>query len=462
MATNHKIIMFPNVIRVLIRATERPRLAVVWISIFIFLTAIPSVAQQALQNMEAGNAAADSRARQMESPQQQDYTLKNGDFRLLVMPSLGLQYNDNINLANTNRLDDVIVTPAVGITASYPLSKQNLLFLDVSLGYNWYVQHSRFSTFSLNSSSGTGLSFDFVIKDFTFDLHDWINYTEGAGQYGAGGNAGGGFVGNTANGSVANTANYGTLQNTAGLKGTWDLNQINLSLGYDHQNIISTSSQFDNMTHSSEMVFARAGLQVHPKVSVGLETTAALTTYQQSLLNDNNAYTLGPYIEFKPDKFLTITARGGYETYQFQNTSSAIQTGSQDGWYAGVSITHQPTDFLKYSLDAGREVQLGSVSDLLEDWYVRPNVTWTVIKDLTITTFFFYEHGNQGVGSTGNLPGYANGTFDWYGGGVSLQHALTARLALSLAYQCTQRSANGANNGYTQNLIALQLTYHPK
>ena len=132
-----------------------------WISIFLLLPVVSGSAQEALQNMQAGNAAADSRSQQMQSSQSQDYTFKNGDFRLMVMPSLGLQFDDNINLAQTNVMEDIIVTPEVGITASYPWSERNLLYLDFTVGYDWYLMHPQYSSFEFNSSSRTGLSFDF-------------------------------------------------------------------------------------------------------------------------------------------------------------------------------------------------------------------------------------------------------------------------------------------------------------
>ncbi|MGA2245986.1 MAG: outer membrane beta-barrel protein [Verrucomicrobiota bacterium] len=425
----------------------------------IFLAAFRAPAQEALQNMQAGIAAANSRAQQMQSVPAQDYTFKDGDFRFLASPSLGLEYNDNVNLAKTDAMDDFIVTPAVGLTASYPWSQRNLLYLNFTVGYQWYLRHSQFSTFELNSSSRTGLSFDFAIKDFTIDLHDWVSYLQGAGQYGAGGGGVNGFAANTASAAVANTATYGTFQNTAGISGSWDLNQAQLSVGYDHLNLLSTTGQYDSESHSAEMFFARAGFDVLPQATVGLESTASFTTYDQNLLNDNDAYTVGPYLEFRPGRFLTVNVRGGFETYQFENTSAAIQTASQNGWYAGVTIAYQPTDFLTCALAAGREVQLGVQSDMLEDWYVRPNVTWLIIKGLDLNANISYEHGDQGVGSTGSLAGSANGTFDWYGGGLSLQHALTSRLTLGLNYQITLRSSGVPSDSYTQNLVALQLTY---
>lgn len=423
-----------------------------------------AMAQEALQNMQAGETAAASRGQQMQSLQNQNYTFKNGDFSMLVVPSLGLEYDDNVNLAETGAQSDFIITPALDIQAGYQLTQRNLLFLDVTLGYAWYLDHSDYSTFLLNSSSRTGLSFDVGIKDVTVNLHDWISYSQGVGQNAAtaGATPGGGFTANTQNGSIANTATYGTFQNTAGITGTWDLNKVTLSLGYDHQSVLSTTSQFDEQNYSAEMLFAKGGLQVRPGTTIGVETTAAFTSYDEDVLNDNDAYTIGPYIGFQPSAALTFTARGGYTLSEFQHTSAVIQTASQGSWYASLNMTHQPSDFFSYSLDIGREVQSGIVSDLLEDWYVRANIKWKIIKDWDLVPFLFYEHGDDGVGSVGNVPGNLNGSFDWYGGGFSVQHPLTSRISLAFNYEFTERTSGAPNESYTLNMVVLQLTYHPQ
>jgi hypothetical protein len=441
-----------------------------WIAVCFFAGVISASAQEALQNMAAGDSAAKARSQQMQSPQNQDYTFKKGDFQLMVVPAMSLEWNDNVNLAQTNALDDFIVTPSVDISALYPFTQRNVLNLDFTIGYDWYLKHPEFSSFDLNSSSGTGLSFDLGIKDVTINFHDWVNYTQGAGQNAS--------PQNTANGSIANTATYGTFQNTIGFSPTWDLNQIKLSAGYDHQNVLATTSQFDSQNHSAEMLFFRINAQVLPDLSIGLETTAAYTSYQKTDLNNNDAYTIGPTITFQPDPSFSLTAKAGYSTYLFQHTSAGIlvtsnsittttniQTSDQNSWYASLNLTHKPTDFLSYSLEVGRETQLGTSTDLLQDWYVRPNADWTFIKGVSLNTFFFYEHGHQGVGSVGSLPGVpnsSNSTFNWYGGGLGLSHELTSRFALSLNYRVTSRSSSQPNDGYFQNLVTLQLSYHPK
>jgi hypothetical protein len=418
------------------------------LALFVFAMTLPAAAQEALQNSVATQNAAASRDDQM---QQQDYTFKNGDFRMLVTPSLSSQWNDNVNLSQTNALDDYIETASVGIVSSYPVTERNLLFLDISVGYSRYLKHPNLSTFNLNSSSGTGLSFDIGIKDVTLNLHDWFNYTQDAAQ--------------TA--TVANTDSYGTFQNTVGLSADWDLNQVTLSAGYDHQNVISTSASYNDINHSSEMFFARSAFRLHPQVTAGLEATASLTTYSKETLNNNNdAYTVGPYVQFRPGHYMTVTARGGYTTYQFQQTSTNIQTSSQNSWYAGLSLNHQLRDSISYTVEAGREVQLGTQSDLSEDYHARTSIDWRIINGWNFNTGFFYTHGKQGEGSSSiaTLPPNAvlNETYDWYGCELSLNHELTSRLVLGFNYRLTIRSSDRSDSGYTQNLVGLQLSYHPK
>jgi hypothetical protein len=403
-------------------------------------------AQEALQNLQAGRNAAASRDKQLQSS---DYTVKSGDFRLLLAPSVGLEWNDNVNLSKTNQTEDVILTPAVGITSSYQLTQRNLLFLDITIGYDQYLIHPSWSTMDLNSASGTGLSFDVGVKDVNLNFHDWMRYMQDSSQ----------------NPQVANTADYGTFKNTAGLAASWDMNQIELSAGYDHQNVISTSSQFDNNTHASEMFFLRPSLQIHPQVTVGLEATAAFTTYDQNSktnMNDNDAYTLGGFVEIRPSSALRIQTRGGFSTYQFNTSSDTnnnpMATADANSWYASVDVNHQIRESLAYGFNAGHAVQLGTQSDLTETWYARPNITWQIMKDLTSTTSLFYEHGKEGIQ---DIRGNVKETYDWYGGELSLRHPLTKHFSLEMNYRLTLRSSDSSDSGYTQNLVGLRLTYHP-
>jgi hypothetical protein len=406
-----------------------------WLAALVLLATHLAAAQEALRTALDGDAAAQARHNQLES---QPYTVKSGDFKLLVVPSLSLEWNDNVNISKTNAQQAFILRPAMQLNASYPVTENNLLSLNVGVGYDQYIEHNSYSTWFLQS--GTELSFDIYVKDFWFNLHDRAQYVQDTSQQPA----------------LSGTATYATINNTAGFSVTWNLNQGTLSTGYDHRNVISTSQQFNSQDSAAEMVFVRGGLQAYPGVTTGLEITGSHTTYAQDVLNNNNAYSAGPYADWELGKYFHIQPRGGYTIIQFQQTSQSIQTSDLKSWYADLNITHQATDAISYGLDAGREVQAGIQSDVIEDWYVRPSLRWNVNQNLNLHTSFSYEHGNQGVG---NVTGNLTETFDWIGTEVGVSYPLLKKLSLGLNCRLTLRSSNIATDAYTQNLVSLALTY---
>jgi len=401
--------------------------------VLIWVVALPVQAQEALHDSMTGEAAMEARKLQVESV---PYTFKYGDFKVLVTPSLGLDWNDNVNIVRTNALQDFILSPLVRLDLSYPITENNLLSLNVGAGYEKYLDHDQYSTWFLQS--GTELSFDMFVKDFWFNFHDQINYVQDTSQQPV----------------LTGTASYATLNNTAGLSVTWDLNEATLSAGYDHQNIISpTAQQIESQDGSTEMLFLRAGLKVYPGVITGVEGTAAFTSYDQMVLNNNS---VGVYADWQVGKAFRIQPRVGYTIFQFQHTSTNLETSGLNSWYADLNVTHQITDAIKYTLDAGHEVQTGIQSDVVDDWYVRPGIQWNIIRNVSLNTSLSYEHGKQGEG---NVFGNLMENFDWLGANIGVSYSILKRLSAGLHYRLTLRSSNIPNNEYTQNVIGISLTY---
>ena len=147
---------------------------------------------------------------------------------------------------------------------------------------------------------------------------------------------------------------------------------------------------------------------------------------------------------------------GALSPSTFLLTNQPVQTSDLNSWYADLNITHQITDAIGYTLDAGHEVQTGIQSDAIEDWYVRPAVHWSIIKNVNLNTSFSYEHGKQGAG---NVAGNLTETFDWLGANVGASYSIMKKLSLGLNYRLTLRSSTSVNNEYTQNVLSLSLTY---
>src|SRR5262249_50392038 len=157
--------------------------------------------------------------------------------------------------------------PFVQFNGSYPNGQRNLLQLDVGVGYDAYFKNHDYSGPRLRS--GSQVAFDVLTGDFRFNFHDRFEYVGDAA-----GTAG-----------VAGNGQYQYFQNIVGLSVDWDLQNLVLTLGYDHLNYISAQGYYDYLNHASEMFVARAGLKVHPELTVGVEATATPTTYDQKILN---------------------------------------------------------------------------------------------------------------------------------------------------------------------------------
>ena len=87
-----------------------------FVSGMVFLGAGPTFAQEALRsNLNAEQAASQMRS-QVEGAA---YTARWGDLRLLVSPSLGFAWSDNIRLQEKNPQADFLITPQVNLHATH-------------------------------------------------------------------------------------------------------------------------------------------------------------------------------------------------------------------------------------------------------------------------------------------------------------------------------------------------------
>lgn len=413
----------------------------------VFLPAWTARAQEGLSDAMAMEAADKARAKQALIS---DYTFRSGDFRMLLKPSLSMEWNDNVNLTQTGQEQDFIILPTMGAIMNYPLTSQNLLQLNVTGGYWEYIKHPNLSTWYVSTESG--LSFNIYVKDILINLHEQPSYVQNSVE----------------NAQVAGTGSYGTFANTAGLSVQWSSKWLALTVGYDHQDSLTTSSQFSYGNNSSDDAYTRAGYLWNSKLTTGLEGTYSFTGFNQNVLNDTASYSVGIYGDWHPDTFLEIEPRVGASFNQYSQTS-AVQTSSLNTWYADLTITHKINRSLNYSIDGGRDVSPGVQSTADVNWHVNTEITWNFIRNFSFSPQLFFQHGNQGQGSTVNagLPNLPptllqqNEVYNWYGGSLGFSYAITRRFTVGWNYQFTQRTSSLSNRGYTQNIIGIQITYRP-
>jgi hypothetical protein len=395
--------------------------------------------QDAVRPSLAGEAAAEARRQDIEHI---PYNLMAGPIRFRISATVGAEYNDNINLAETNEQDDVIIRPQLTIDAIWPVTQLNTLRLDLGLSYAFYIDHSEANTNGVLIAPGSQLAFDIFVGDFRINFHDRPSLEQDP----------------VAEPALSNVVDYGRFQNTAGVSILWDMNKALLTLGYDHYTYVSTVSEFDYLNRNAEELSGTIEFLVTSTTGIGLESYAVFNYYDQHVLNDSNTYSVGAFVETQLTNYLKVRVAGGYQWIDFDNSSVNFfgillpDQGKQTDYYANILVTNRLNSRIKQTLSAGHESQLGVNSNYLVLNYIRHTVNWNIIRNTLLSTEFFYEDADDS-------GGFIDEHLHRFGGAVALGYQLTQHVTLGLRYQYTKKDSDVALRDYKQNRVSLDGTY---
>lgn len=390
--------------------------------------------QDAVRPSLAGEAAAEARQQDVERI---PYNLLVGPVRFRFSATMGVEYNDNINLSqHDEREDDFIFRPQVNFDAIWPITQLNTLRLDLGIGYSIYVNHSEDNTNAILISPGTQLALDIFVGDFRINIHDRMSLQQDP----------------ISEAAISNTADYGRFENTAGISVLWDLNKVQATLGYDHYNFIATNNDFDYINHNSEILSGSIAFAVASTTNIGLESTGVYTYYDDNVLNDSRDASGGGFIETQLSSYLRLRLAGGYQWIGFDHNGLVGDQTDVNDYYANILVTHRLNAMLSQSVSAGHENQLGVNSNSVRLNYVRHTITWNIVRNTLLTTEFFFEDGNES-------GGFIDEHFHRVGAAGTIGYQLTPHVTLGLRYQYTQKYSDSPGRNYIQNRVSLDGTY---
>jgi hypothetical protein len=207
-----------------------------------------------------------------DTPLPTTYNMKLGPVLFDFTGSVDSEFNDNIGLNNTGTKSDFLITPEVGVGIRWPVTQTNTLALTTSLGYTRYLIHPQFDSTHILVAPNSELSFNVFVGDFKFNFHDAFSYEQDP----------------VNEGQFSNIVTFDRFTNDAGVTGIWDLNQVVLTLSYDHINFISTGLQDSTgaqlpdpglLNYQADQVGASAEFHVTSTLSGGLEAAASTRSY---------------------------------------------------------------------------------------------------------------------------------------------------------------------------------------
>jgi len=387
----------------------------------------------------AGEGAAQAFKRSIEA---EEYNIRYGPVRLKTGASVALSYTDNVSYSHTPK-EDYLVNPEVTLAALWQITELNALRLSLGLAYEWYLKNHELNSDAPLVNPGSELAFNLFVDDFHIQLHERFSYQESL-FFNSFSGEGGHFY------NFNDVGTFSRLNNEVGFDVDWDLNKVVLSAGYNHENFISTTSDFDYLNRASEWFSGTARFSLGDKAQTGLEAQASLHDYRsETTLNDNWRMRVGPFVEVTWIEKVRLRAGGGFDMARYDATAAG--NNDYESYYAYARIRHDTRHF-SHSLAAGREHLLGDNANNLRTTYARYSVSSPVLAHLDLGANLSINFAEEFGGTFGEK-------FTYYGAGVRVGSQFHKYWRADLAYEYRLKDSDLALRDFHRNRVTVGVTY---
>jgi len=389
----------------------------------------------AAQGIERESLSGESVAQQLQQQGiNQPYNLRLGPVTLRAEADLTADFNDNIGLTKDGRTADIILTPGAVLNAHWKVSDLNHLDLVLGLGYEAYLFHSQYNSLLLSPDSEA--QFNFFVGDVILTLHDSFSYQQDP----------------TAIAQLSNQTRLSRWQNDAGLRATWDLDDIILSLDYDHANLWVTQSTYDYLSNQSDTFAPKVTVKVDSSINTGVETSVSDVRYEQNFENDYVSLSVGPFVTAKISDNLSVDAHAGGYFSDYSTGGGNGDSQNVSSFYGNAGVTHRINDSISESATVGREFIPGLTSNFTQRVYANYTATWQATPDINVGGNLLWENLDDS-------DAVDREDSNRYGAGLSASDNLNQHLTLSFNYQYLIKDASPSYLGYQQNSATFGARY---
>jgi hypothetical protein len=386
------------------------------------------------------------------------YNFALGPVRFAIAIGFGVEWNDNITLADHGRESDFILRPNMDISGTWRLSDLNTLHINVGIGYAKYLNHPDFDTRGLLISPNTDVALTVFTGPVKWTIRDRVSYQEDTYDIPV----------------LSNNATYRRWENQAGIEADWGINQsVDLTIGYDHYNLWATGDIFDLQNRSIDTIFVKPSVKLNPAIKVGLNASYSFIDFSSIDRSNGDGILAGPFIDWQLSDVTNLHLEGGYQQLKFNGPSfydeaeisqlglsaaeaAEVQQILQDNsnsnsWYLKFEIDNKPTENFQHRLSFSKTTEIGFETNYYNLYHVEYNAQWKCAPKTELGPSVFYEYystsGQQGEDA-------------WrIGAALGIRYHFTNSVTLGLDYRYILKQSNLVDADYYQNLVFLSLYY---
>ena len=388
-----------------------------------------------------------------------DYNLRVGPVKFSADVVGGVEYIDNITYSQVNRESDAVFRLALNVLTIVPLTRYNTLRFDLGVGFVRYIEHPEATSGDVFITPGSQIALDFFVGDYLrLNVHDAFDIRQDP----------------VDSAELSNVTNFGRFTNTGGITATVDLHNGLIFTGeYDHFNYVALNDDFDYLDRNADQFAASVSYQIRPRTFVGVDGGYSITDYTNGGLNDSTGGTVGAFLDTTITPYFRVVLHGGYQFADFDSGGTVDRgfynafdridglptTGtfgdkySLSTFYYSATLNNRINAYLTHSLSLGREADLGLISNYVKVDYIRYNIAWRALSNVTLAGDLFYDHDIE-----------SGGPFDErinrYGGDISVGYQFNRHLSAAAHYAYIQKDSDANLRDYYQNRVGLDVDYH--
>lgn len=369
------------------------------------------------------------------------YNMAIGPVHFGVAAGVGIEYNDNINLAPSGqKISDWAFRPSLTIDATYQFSELNTLRLSLGASYAKYFDHSEFDTRGVLLSPNSMLAFTMHVSNVAITFRDRFSYQEDPFDLPV----------------LSGVAVYRHLENQAGIQIDWAVNDLlKLTGGYDHYNLWTFDDEFKSLEHSVDTLYIKPSYAVSSSVSVGVDASVSFVSFSENVQNGGTSYMVGPFVDMALTQNTHLYVEGGYQDFNFDHDGTIGDFSNAKTWYARADLANRLSESFSQRLSFSKAAEVGFGSNFYDLYHLEYAIDWHLTESLTFDPSLFYEHYK-----TSAPVGFEGESADRYGASVGFRYIFTPSITLGLDYRYLYKNSNLPGLDYRQNLVLLSLYYN--
>lgn len=374
-----------------------------------------------------------------------------GPFHEELRGAVGVEYDDNVNLTNTDRISDLSFNQGLSLNTTWVISYLNKLVFNFGgqLIENFYGNGKTRVNFAVDPNSK--IEFNFAIGDTTvIRLYDEFSFVQNP----------------TTDPTATNTANLNSLSNTIGAAVDEDLGLALVSVlaDYSYNNQSGTNSQGQaNPTTTGTRETFRAGptitFRLSPTILYGVDVIGTKSSGTSAA--NVNSLNAGPFIKGKLSDHFEFELAAGITLV---HTQPEIPTD----YYVSAALRYRLTPATQVLFSASHNLIFTVGTSLTEQNLFTLGIETGLTRYISFTLSPFVNYGDvlTSTTQTGASAVFNQGPYTQFGVTAGLAWKLRKRWSTALTYNFIRRESSSTfgtgvsgSNNYIQNTIAFSIGY---